>query len=303
MDNPPFFLGHINQDEETRSFRSKNLLRLKMLTFWKDRLVEIRNSRDVCYRHLLPFARIRKIMKSDKRVKMITADTPILFAKACEIFILELTLRAWMNTEDSNRQALQRCDVVEAVMGEELLSFLAKIVSFDRDQKETAAGDTHQCPAYPMNLHNLNSALLMRSQEVPQHPVFPPSFSSAEINYQQGYNVQTVADCPRGTHHYPVYPMNLHNLNSALHTRSYEVPQHHVFPPSFSSAETNYRQGFNEQLVADCPGDTREYPAYPMSLHNLNSALLVRSQEGPQHLVFPPQFSSSETNNLPDLNR
>lgn len=39
-------------------------------------------------------------------VKMISAEAPILFAKACEIFIIELTFRAWMHTEESKRRTL-----------------------------------------------------------------------------------------------------------------------------------------------------------------------------------------------------
>ena len=38
--------------------------------------------------------------------KMISAEAPILFAKACEIFIIELTFRAWMHTEESKRRTL-----------------------------------------------------------------------------------------------------------------------------------------------------------------------------------------------------
>ncbi len=49
--------------------------------------------------HLLPLARIKKIMKSDEDVRMISAETPVLFAKACEMFIIELTLRSWQYTE------------------------------------------------------------------------------------------------------------------------------------------------------------------------------------------------------------
>jgi hypothetical protein len=33
-------------------------------------------------------------MKSDEDVRMISAEAPVLFAKACELFILELTLKA-----------------------------------------------------------------------------------------------------------------------------------------------------------------------------------------------------------------
>lgn len=56
---------------------------------------------------VLPLARIKKIMKLDEEVKMISAEAPMLFAKAAEIFIHELTLRAWVHTEDNKRRTLQ----------------------------------------------------------------------------------------------------------------------------------------------------------------------------------------------------
>ena len=37
---------------------------------------------------------------------MISAESPIIFAKACEIFIVELTFRAWLHTEESKRRVL-----------------------------------------------------------------------------------------------------------------------------------------------------------------------------------------------------
>ena len=44
-------------------------------------------------------SRIKKIMKLDEDVKMISAEAPVLFAKATEMFIHELTMRAWIHTE------------------------------------------------------------------------------------------------------------------------------------------------------------------------------------------------------------
>ena len=35
-------------------------------------------------------------------VQMISAEAPVLFAKAAEIFIHELTMRAWIHTEVNN---------------------------------------------------------------------------------------------------------------------------------------------------------------------------------------------------------
>ena len=55
----------------------------------------------------MPLARIKKIMKLDEEVKMISAEAPIIFAKAAEIFIQEVTIRAWMHTEENKRRTLQ----------------------------------------------------------------------------------------------------------------------------------------------------------------------------------------------------
>lgn len=79
----------------------------------------------------LPLARIKKIMKSDEDVRMISAEAPVLFAKACEFFILEMTLRAWQVAEENNRRTLTRQDISAAVNRTEVWDFLADIVPSD----------------------------------------------------------------------------------------------------------------------------------------------------------------------------
>lgn len=59
---------------------------------------------------------------------MISSEAPIIFAKACEIFILELTLRAWTNTEDNKRRTLQRSDISMAITKNDTFDFLIDIV-------------------------------------------------------------------------------------------------------------------------------------------------------------------------------
>ncbi|XP_065076369.1 nuclear transcription factor Y subunit gamma [Ochlerotatus camptorhynchus] len=77
---------------------------------------------------VLPLARIKKIMKLDEDVKMISAEAPLLFAKAAEIFIQELTLRAWLHTEDNKRRTLQRSDIAMAIAKYDQFDFLIDIV-------------------------------------------------------------------------------------------------------------------------------------------------------------------------------
>lgn len=87
----------------------------------------------------LPLARIKKIMKSDEDVRMISAEAPVLFAKACEFFILEMTLRAWHIAEENNRRTLTRQDISDAVNRTEVWDFLADTVPAEQD-KQFAGG-------------------------------------------------------------------------------------------------------------------------------------------------------------------
>ncbi|XP_054153946.1 nuclear transcription factor Y subunit gamma-like isoform X1 [Oppia nitens] len=79
----------------------------------------------------LPLARIKKIMKLDEDVKMISAEAPVLFAKAAEIFITEISLRAWIHTEDNKRRTLQRNDIAMAITKYDQFDFLIDIVPRD----------------------------------------------------------------------------------------------------------------------------------------------------------------------------
>lgn len=89
--------------------------------------VEFRN-------HSFPLARIKKIMKSDEQVRMISAEAPVVFAKACEMFINELTLRAWNHTGETKRRTLQKNDIAAAINGADMFDFLIDI--FPRDESK-----------------------------------------------------------------------------------------------------------------------------------------------------------------------
>ena len=62
---------------------------------------------------------------------MISSEAPLLFAKACELFILELTMRSWIHTEENKRRTLQRSDVAAAISKADMFDFLIDIVPRD----------------------------------------------------------------------------------------------------------------------------------------------------------------------------
>ncbi|XP_044191337.1 nuclear transcription factor Y subunit gamma isoform X2 [Thunnus albacares] len=100
-------------------------------SFWPRVIEEIRNLTVDFRVQELPLARIKKIMKLDEDVKMISAEAPVLFAKAAQIFITELTLRAWIHTEDNKRRTLQRNDIAMAITKFDQFDFLIDIVPRD----------------------------------------------------------------------------------------------------------------------------------------------------------------------------
>ncbi|KAF8164300.1 histone-fold-containing protein [Pholiota molesta] len=97
-------------------------------SFWQ-RQVDAAEQETPDYRHPpLPLARIKKVMKSDPDVKMIAADAPILFCKACEIFIAEITARAFIVADSNKRRTLSRADISKALSKSDQFDFLIDIV-------------------------------------------------------------------------------------------------------------------------------------------------------------------------------
>jgi len=102
--------------------------------FWQQQQTEmeklpIGSEQDFKTHNDLPLARIKRIMKSDEDVRMISAEAPVLFAKACEMFILELTLRSWCYSEQSKRRTLQKEDIQTAVRKTDVFDFLVDIIN------------------------------------------------------------------------------------------------------------------------------------------------------------------------------
>ncbi|CAD6247015.1 unnamed protein product [Miscanthus lutarioriparius] len=116
----------------------------QLQAFWAGQLAEAEQQAEagkvkLKAHHSLPLARIKKIMKADADVKMVAAEAPAVFARACEMFILELTLRAWLHAEGARRRTLQRGDVTAAIHSTEAYDFLTDIVP--EEERSWSAGD------------------------------------------------------------------------------------------------------------------------------------------------------------------
>ncbi|KAH0706044.1 nuclear transcription factor Y subunit C-9-like [Solanum tuberosum] len=111
---------HIHQQQQQQ-------LQQQLQSFWGNQYQEIEHINDF-KNHSLPLARIKKIMKADEDVRMISAEAPVVFARASEMFILELTLRAWNHTEENKRRTLQKNDIAAAITRTDIFDFLVDIV-------------------------------------------------------------------------------------------------------------------------------------------------------------------------------
>ncbi|KAL9340636.1 hypothetical protein Peur_066855 [Populus x canadensis] len=133
--------------------------------FWTNQMQEIEQTTDF-KNHSLPLARIKKIMKADEDVRMISAEAPVIFAKACEMFILELTLRSWIHTEENKRRTLQKNDIAAAISRTDVFDFLVDIIPRDELKEEGLGVTKATIPVGP--------PADLPYYYVPQHPVGPP---------------------------------------------------------------------------------------------------------------------------------
>ncbi|ETN64156.1 hypothetical protein AND_004110 [Anopheles darlingi] len=170
----------------------------KIQNFWPTVTREMQQLRQVePGNQLLPLARIKKIMKLDEDVKMISSDAPLLFAKAIEIFIHELTLRAWLHTEQNKRRTLQRSDIAMAITKYDQFDFLIDIVPREEIKLTKRSYDVRVSPSggienvqYYLQLAQQHQQVLTQQQE--QQPEHQNQEQHQEANQEQQSQQQQV---------------------------------------------------------------------------------------------------------------
>ena len=72
--------------------------------------------------------------------QMIAADAPFLLCKACEIFIAEMTARAFIVADSNKRRTLARADIAKALTKSDQFDFLIDIVPREEPPGGAAQG-------------------------------------------------------------------------------------------------------------------------------------------------------------------
>ncbi|XP_068661453.1 nuclear transcription factor Y subunit C-9-like [Aristolochia californica] len=175
--------------------------------FWANQYQEVEQTTDF-KNHSLPLARIKKIMKADEDVRMISAEAPVIFAKACEMFILELTLRSWNHTEENKRRTLQKNDIAAAITRNNIFDFLVDIVPREEIKDEVlgslprtggsaapVGGPSEAIPYYYMPGQQVASPGMMMGRPAIDQSLYaqqPRPFMAQQVWQQQPQSQQTV---------------------------------------------------------------------------------------------------------------
>ncbi|KAJ8641935.1 hypothetical protein MRB53_018629 [Persea americana] len=114
---------------------------------------------------------------------MVSADAPVLLAKACELFIMELTLISWLHAEEEKRRTVRRSDLEDAIRHKETFHFLDDAIPKDEMKEEGLDGNWLRTESFPndrtefplMPANPIDQALgedfMSRLQEIFQQPM------------------------------------------------------------------------------------------------------------------------------------
>lgn len=146
-----------------------------MMQYWQETINSIEHDEHDFKNHQLPLARIKKVMKTDEDVKMISAEAPILFAKGCDVFITELSMRAWIHAEENKRRTLQKSDIAAALTKSDMFDFLIDVVP--REEEKPKKSYPQHRPSYahsPQQLNMLNQQHMQQMRGPPGSMLLQP---------------------------------------------------------------------------------------------------------------------------------
>lgn len=163
-------------------------VRERLRQFWANQMQEM-TPEDI-KKHSLPLAPINRIMKADKDVKMIAKETSNLFAKACEMFILDLTSHAWINTEEDGRRTLQNKDIAAAIYKTDLYDYLEEVIQKHQSKEQNPKATNSRGSSTKSTIPNNNvpqhgaGISIGTSSGAQQPPPSLPSYQSGPQNHQ-----------------------------------------------------------------------------------------------------------------------
>ncbi|XP_031328394.1 nuclear transcription factor Y subunit gamma isoform X1 [Photinus pyralis] len=269
--------------------------------FWPRVMEEIKAIATMDLRQqVLPLARIKKIMKLDDEVKMISAEAPLLFAKAAEIFIHELTLRAWVHTEDNKRRTLQRNDIAMAITKFDQFDFLIDIVPRD-DIKPNKPRDESGRPA--VNSEQVHYYLQLAQQAQQQLQQLQPSTSPSASTTNSSVTQNAIQIVQPQVQAVPVNALEQNNTSVAATTTTSTAQPSVVIQNPTSPQSSNGNIHIVQQIVTP-GGEIQQIPIQltPQQLQmirmqlqsNTNQPLII--QAAPIQTIQPQVIQVTQQN-------
>lgn len=158
-----------------------------MMQYWQETINSIEHDEHDFKNHQLPLARIKKVMKTDEDVRMISAEAPILFAKGCDVFITELTMRAWIHAEENKRRTLQKSDIAAALTKSDMFDFLIDVVPREEEKPKKSFPPQSRSGSYVSTpnhlLHQPQIPQLRGPDSLPAGAVQAPPANPLPVNH------------------------------------------------------------------------------------------------------------------------
>jgi nuclear transcription factor Y gamma len=205
--------------------------------YWQNQVTRLETDDHDFKLHQLPLARIKKVMKADPEVKMISAEAPILFAKGCDIFITELTMRAWIHAEENKRRTLQRSDIASALSKSDMFDFLIDIVPREEAASNRRSGG-HGSAAQASTAAMPQGAV---AQQTGMHP--PPAQHMQPADYGMDPNMQP-----------GMFPPGIQGMAPSDPTAPYgQYPQQQIYNQNMPDMQNMYPYGMPPQPQVSNP--------------------------------------------------
>ncbi|RHZ81339.1 hypothetical protein Glove_121g60 [Diversispora epigaea] len=285
--------------------------------FWQQQVNEIRHGDHDFKVHQLPLARIKKVMKTDEEVKMISAEAPILFAKACDIFITELTMRAWHSAEECKRRTLQRSDIASAIKKIDMFDFLIDIVP--REEKMNVK--TEKMEYQDQNPYGFGLGLSQGGSQfdtsssipVDQKMLADPITGSLHEHQQHLQHIQYMnriesqpqqilhdhAEHSNNNHHHQHPPFSLPPLNPAVagqQVSHYRNPNRSHFTSISSEMNTGPSSSIRQSVPTTDYQNHHHSPFYNHSSSSSSSSSSTTSHNFPHHPINSINQRQSDNN-------
>jgi Histone-like transcription factor (CBF/NF-Y) and archaeal histone len=138
------FLFIINISDKIKNSLSLPIVRVKKIMKTEDfALQELKRIEDEQKRENEQEHTNLCIDDTKKCIFMISAEGPIFMAKAAELFIRDITTRAWKHTDTNRRKTIQKSDIIHSTSETEMYDFLIDIIPrFPPDGSNTTTTNT-----------------------------------------------------------------------------------------------------------------------------------------------------------------